>query len=120
MKGHFNNCNTVHYQGTNVSYDFPRCAKYNPPESAILTAMDFVRGEIVEFESFSEKPSSSGLRCAFYRSTSRPEFINLVNISDLMIIEDATGYFSPEEQAEYERILDNQYKDMGININELI
>lgn len=32
---------------------------------------------------------------------------------------DTTGYFSPEEQAEYERILDEQYKDTGIKINEM-
>ena len=30
------------------------------------------------------------------------------------------GVFSPDEQAEYERILDEQYKDTGINIDELI
>lgn len=34
--------------------------------------------------------------------------------------EDMTGYFSPEEQMEYEQVLDEQYKDTGININDLV
>ena len=119
MKADTNNRDTVHYQGINISYEFPKLAKYNPPESVILTAMDFFRGQIVEFESFST-PSSSGLGYAFYRSVSRPEVSNLVDISDLSAIDNTTGYLSPEEQIEYERILDEQYKDTGININELI
>ena len=119
MKECADGCNAVHYQGVNVSYDFPKLAKYNPPESIVLTAMDFFRGEIVEFESFGA-PSSSGLGYAFYRSVSRPEVFNLVDISDLSAIDDTTGYLSSEEQIEYERILDKQYKDTGVNINELV
>ena len=97
MKADTNNRDTVHYQGINISYEFPKLAKDNPPESVILTAMDFFRGEIVELE-----------------------VSNLVDISDLSAIDNTTGYLSPEEQIEYERILDEQYKDTGININELI
>lgn len=119
MKESVDGCNTVRYQGINVSYDFPKLAKYNPPESVVLTAMDFFRGEVVEFESFGA-PSSSGLGYAFYRSVSRPEVSNLVDISDLSAIDDTTGYLSSEERIEYERILDEQYKDTGVNIYDLI
>ena len=31
-----------------------------------------------------------------------------------------TGYLSPEEQEEYEQVLDEQFKDTGININDLV
>lgn len=93
MKECVDGCDTVHYQGVNVSYEFPKLAKYNPPESVILTAMDFFRGEIVEFESFST-PSSSGLGYAFYRSVSRPEVSNLVDVSDLTIVENTKGCFN--------------------------
>lgn len=34
--------------------------------------------------------------------------------------EDMTGYLSPEEQEEYEQVLDEQFKDTGININDLV
>lgn len=119
MKECVDGCDTVHYQGVNVSYDFPKRAKYNPPESVILTIMDFFRGETVGFESFGS-PSSSGLGYAFYRSVSRPDVSNLVDISDLSAIDNTTGYLSPEEQIEYERILDEQYKDTGVNIYELL
>ena len=83
MKANTNNWDTVHYQGINISYEFPKLAKYNPPESVILTAMDFFRGVIGEYERF-RTPSSSGLGYAFYRSVSRPDVSNLVDISDLI------------------------------------
>lgn len=119
MKECFDSGKTVHYQGVTTSYDFPHYAKYNPPNNMILTAMDFRRDEMVEFESVSEKPSSAGSGYAFYRSVVRPDFVNLVNVSDLIAVE-TSGYFTTEEQEEYNRVLDGLYTATGINIDELI
>lgn len=47
-------------------------------------------------------------------------FENDRKISSDRTISDTSGYLSPEEQEEYEQVLDEQFKDTGININDLV
>ena len=75
---------TITYKGVTASYNFPKYATYEPPHNKILTILDFKRGELIKFDGFCEKPSSSGRGNAFYRSVYHPECVDIVNISDLI------------------------------------